>query len=89
MSLRAVLDDLGSQAVEFVERSDWPVRTGFSLRHFGHRVSGRDRVSVTNAADYAVYVEQRTGIIERTLKAADWDTEGYENYVARRLGGRP
>ena len=89
MDLSEVADDLGSQAVEFIERSNWPVRTGFSLRHFGHRVVSPTRVQIVNEADYAILVEERTGIINRTLSGADWDTAHFESAVAVTLGGAP
>ena len=47
--------------LDTLHESDWPVDTGFSLAGFAVDVTD-GRLTVTNRADYAVFVEQRTGI---------------------------
>ena len=63
---------MGRQAVMELKRrttSYWPVRTGFSKRNFySYHQSGSNRVFIRNRADYAVYVEARTGAARRTLR---------------------
>lgn len=48
--------------------SGWPVDTGLSKSSFDYHLNAAGIV-VTNDADYAEYVEERTGAAESTLRA--------------------
>lgn len=65
-------ESMGRQAVTELKRkttSYWPVRTGYSKRNFYSEYNERNGVvSIRNRADYAVYVERRTGAARRTLR---------------------
>lgn len=61
-------NELGKQLVKALKMSPvWPVDTGFSKRNFGYRIV-KNNVEITNRADYAIYVEERTGAVLRTLE---------------------
>ena len=69
-----VYEAMGEAAVDALHqtagRSDgWPVDTGFSLSRFNYEVEDGEFM-VTNDADYAQDVEDRTGAAERTLSNA-------------------
>ena len=70
----------------------WPVDTGYSLVHFGWRNvparGGMREWRLSNDADYAGYVEERTGAIARTLDALQSTIlRGIDLALTRRLSG--
>ena len=56
-----VIDEVQSSS------SKWPVRTGNSKYGFGYDVRG-DTVTITNTQDYAVFVEERRGVVSDILR---------------------
>ena len=61
---------MGQEMQRVVQRaaSGWPVDTGFSKDNFGFEVED-DAVILTNRADYAGYVEARTGAAENEVRS--------------------
>ena len=73
----AVMEAIAVEALVAVTayptRTEWPVVTGFSISSFDSFASagaGWDTASatLTNSADYAIYVEENTSAAERTLQ---------------------
>ena len=66
-----LLNGVGLYVLYLISFSSWPVRTGFSKTSFGYRIINNDTIQITNDAFYAQYVEERTGIIARTIAEAE------------------
>ena len=65
----------------------WPVRTGFSRANFQYRTV-KEGVAITNRADYAIYVENRTRAARRTIAGASNRLAiKMERYISRRING--
>ena len=62
----------GERAVELLQsgNSEWPVRTGRSKAGFSYREENGDAI-ITNDQDYAVHIEERTGVAYDTLTAEE------------------
>ncbi len=77
------LQQIGHQALNSIQRSDWPVRTGLSKRSFRFIVRGNS-VQIINGTDYAIYVERNTGIVNEALRNTTWQVD-VGRYLERRL----
>ena len=83
-SKREALRSIGKQSVDAMQRSNWPVDTGRSKRGFRFSVAG-DSVQMTNAEEYAQYVEERTGITADTLSKVQYDGDEVAQWLESQL----